>query len=58
MAGSTRSKHDMDAYLLPHKAVLEVRGQLTKADGSGVFVAQEITFTNRGWSFFGRGNMK
>ena len=45
----------MDAYLLPHKAVLEVRSRLTKADGSGDLVAQEITSTNGGFSFFRSG---
>ena len=39
-------------YLLPHKAVLEVRCRLTIADGSGDYVAQEITLTNGGWSLF------
>ena len=42
----------MDAYLLPHKAVLEVPGRLTKADGPGDYVAQEIKLTNGGWSLF------
>ena len=36
----------MDAYQLPHKAVLEVRGRLTKADGSGDYTDQEIMLTN------------
>ena len=39
----TIETRDMDAYLLPHKAVLEVRGRLTKADGSGDYTDQEIT---------------
>ena len=42
-------------YLLPHKAVLEVRGRLTKADGSGDYVAQEIMLTNGGRSLFRSG---
>ena len=45
----------MDAYLLPHKAVLKVRGRLTKADGSGDYTAQEITLTNGGTSLFWSG---
>lgn len=51
----TIETRDMDAYLLPHKAVLEVRGRLTKADGSGDYTDQEITLTNGGWSLFRSG---
>ena len=41
----TIETRDMDTYLLPHKAVLEGRGRLTKADGSDDYTAQEITLT-------------
>ena len=51
----TIETRDMDAYLLRHKAVLEVRDRLTKADGSGDYTAQEITLTNGGWSLFRSG---
>ena len=46
---------DMDAQLLPRKGILEVRGRLTKADGSGDYVAQEKPLTNGGWSLFRSG---
>ena len=52
---NTIETQDIDAYLLPHKAVLEVRGRLTKADGSGDYTDQEITLTNGGWSLFRSG---
>ena len=51
----TIETRDMDAYLLLLKAILEVRGRLTKADGSGDYTAQEITLTNGGWSLFRSG---
>ena len=44
---------DSDQYLLPHKAVLEVRGRLVKqADGSDYNDDDAITLVNGGWSLF------
>ena len=51
----TIETRDMDAYLLPYKEVLEVRGRLTKADGSGDHTDEEIMLTNGGWSLFRSG---
>ena len=48
----TIETRDMDAYLLPHKAVLEVRGRLVVAATDADYAAQEITLTNGGWSLF------
>lgn len=48
----TIETRDMDAYLLPHKAVLEVRGRLVVAATNADYAAQEITLTNGGWSLF------
>ena len=40
-------------YLLPHKALLEVRGRLVKAaDGSNYDPNDVITLSNNGWSLF------
>ncbi|XP_065193174.1 uncharacterized protein LOC135824369 [Sycon ciliatum] len=44
---------DLDEYLLPHKALLEVRGRLVKAaDGSNYDPDDVITLSNNGWSLF------
>ena len=44
---------DLDEYLLPHKALLEVRGRLVKAaDGSNYGPDDVITLSNNGWSLF------
>ena len=44
---------DLDEYLLPHKALLEVCGQLVKAaDGSNYGPDDVITLSNNGWSLF------
>ena len=43
---------DLDEYLLPHKAVLEVRGRLVKEDGTNYANTAAITLTNNGWSLF------
>ena len=43
---------DLDEYLLPHKAVLEVRGRLVKEDGTNYANTDAITLTNNGWSLF------
>ncbi len=43
---------DMDAYLLPHKAMLEIRGRLVVAATDADYVAQEVSLTNGGWSLF------
>jgi hypothetical protein len=43
---------DLDEYLLPHKAVLEVRGRLVKNDGSDYDPDDKVTLTNNGWSLF------
>ena len=44
----TIETQDMNEYLLPHRAVLEVCGRLTKVDDSGDYAAKEVTLTNEG----------
>ena len=48
----TIETRDLDKYLLPHKAVLEVRGRLVKEDGINYADTDAITLTNNGWSLF------
>ena len=48
----TIKTRDLDVYLLPHKAVLEVRGRLVKEDGTNYANTDAITITNNGWSLF------
>ena len=48
----TIKTRDLDEYLLPHKAVLEVRGRLVKEDGTNYANTDAITITNNGWSLF------
>ena len=44
---------DLDEYLLPHKAMLEIRGRLVKTvDGIAFAPEDEITLVNNGWSLF------
>ena len=43
---------DLDEYLLPHKAVLEVRGRLVKENGTNYANTDANTITNNGWSLF------
>ena len=44
---------DLDEYLLPHKAMLEIRGRLVKTvDGTAFAPEDEITLVNNGWSLF------
>ena len=44
---------DMDEYLLPHKAMLEVRGRLVKETDDTKYAATDaITTVNNGWSLF------
>ena len=54
----TIETRDLDAYLLPHKALLEVRGRLVVAATDADYAAQEITLTNGGWSLFRSASMK
>ena len=43
---------DDNIYLLPHKAYVEVRGKLVKADGSNYAATDAVSLTNNGWSLF------
>src|SRR5882757_1352746 len=43
---------DMDAYLLPHKAFLEVRGRLQTNALANYAVGDAVTLVNNGWSLF------
>lgn len=44
---------DLDEYLLPHKAVLEIRGRLKQAGNGADYDADDnITLCNNGWSLF------
>ena len=42
----------MKMYTYSHKAYLEVRGKLVKADDSNYNATDAITLTNNGWSLF------
>ncbi len=42
----------VDVYYLPHKAFLEVRGKLVKADGTNYAANDSVTLVNNGWSSF------
>ena len=49
----TIETRDSDVYLLPHKAVLHVRGRLHDVTNDGDYAAgAEVTLTNGGWSLF------
>src|SRR5664279_1747098 len=43
---------DLDQYLLPHKAVLEIRGRLQKNDNTNYNAGDKITLVNNGWCLF------
>src|SRR5664279_2810915 len=43
---------DLDQYLLPHKAVLEIRGRLQKNDNTNYNANDKITLVNNGWCLF------
>ena len=54
----TIETRDMDEYLLPHKAVLEVRGRLTKADGSAIIPLRKSRWLMEVGACFGRKSTK
>lgn len=43
---------NLNDYLLPHKAMLEVRGKLVQTDGNDFPALTNITLVNNGWSLF------
>lgn len=44
---------DLDSYLYPHNAVLEVRGRLVKASNDSNYAAtDQVALVNNGWSLF------
>ena len=43
---------DLDVFLLPHKAFLEVRGRLVKNDGTNYAAGDDVALVNNGWSLF------
>ena len=43
---------DLDIFLLPHKAFLEVRGKLVKNDNTNYAANNNVALVNNGWSLF------
>ncbi len=48
----TFNTRDEDVFLLPHKAMLEVRGQILTVIGGDIAAGTEIALVNNGWSLF------
>jgi hypothetical protein len=47
---------DLDAWLLPHKSYLIVKGKLLKEDGTNFTEAENVALVNNGFSIFRRAN--